>query len=170
MDEPPDLASSGNLGLIGSRSISLAVTGTIAAGVALAVGADAGLGTWAVIAAILAELVAFFLAHAYVDMLGEHLSQPRTPLWKRFEHACSHDVLLLVGGLPILLVFVVETMAGLNANLGANVALALLIALLGVFAIVAARRSGAPWPAALGEGVLAAALGALVLVLKLLLH
>lgn len=69
-----------------------------------------------------------------------------------------------------MLVFLVETAAGLNANLGANVALALLIGLLGVFAIVAARRSHAPWPAAFGEGVLAATLGTLVLVLKLLLH
>lgn len=104
------------------------------------------------------------------DMLGEHLSQPGTPLWKRFEKACSHDVLLLVGGLPLVVVFMVETAAGLNANVGADIALALLITLLGTFGTIAARRSKAAWPAAFGEGVLAAALGALVLVLKLFLH
>lgn len=170
MDNLSDLASSGDRRLITSRSMALAIYGTIAAGLALAVGTDAGLGTWAVVAAIFAELVGFFLAHAYADMLGEHFSQPGVRLWRRFEHACSHDVLLLVGGLPIVVVFMVETAAGVNASLGADVALGLLIALLGVFGAVAARRSGATWPAACGEGVLAAALGALVLVLKLFLH
>jgi hypothetical protein len=170
MPEPPDLAASSDRGLITSRSMALAIYGTIAAGLALAIGADAGLGTWAVITAVLAELLGFFLAHAYADMLGEHLSQPGTPLWKRFEKACSHDVLLLVGGLPLVVVFMVETAAGLNANVGADIALALLITLLGTFGTIAARRSKAAWPAAFGEGVLAAALGALVLVLKLFLH
>ena len=133
MPEPPDLAASSDRGLITSRSMALAIYGTIAAGLALAIGADAGLGTWAVITAVLAELLGFFLAHAYADMLGEHLSQPGTPLWKRFEKACSHDVLLLVGGLPLVVVFMVETAAGLNANVGADIALALLITLLGTF-------------------------------------
>lgn len=150
--------------------MALALYGTIAAGLALSIGTDTNLGTWVVVGAVLSELVGFFLAHAYADMLGEHLSRPGTGLWERFEHACSRDVLLLVGGLPIVVVFMVETAAGINANLSADIALVLLIAMLGIFGGVAARRAGASWAATVGEGVLAAALGTLVLVLKLLLH
>jgi len=170
MDTQPDLAPTGDQGLITPRSMALALYGTIAAGLALSIGTDTNLGNWAVVGAVLAELLGFFLAHAYADMLGEHLARPRTSLWERFRHACSHDVLLLVGGLPIVVLFMVETAAGINADVGADVALALLIALLGTFGAIAARRANASWPGALGEGVLAAALGSLVLVLKLLLH
>ncbi|MBO0730137.1 MAG: hypothetical protein J2P57_12825 [Acidimicrobiaceae bacterium] len=170
MRDTPDAASSADRGFITQRSMALALYGTLAAGFALSIGTDTNLGTWVVVAAVLAELVGFFLAHAYADMLGEHLSRPGTRLWERFEHACTRDLLVLVGGLPVVLLFIAESAAGIDASLGADIALALLVAMLGIFGCVAARRSHASWPAALGEGVLAAALGALVLVFKLLLH
>jgi hypothetical protein len=170
MRDAPDIASTGGTWLLSPRSTALAIYGTIAAGLALAIGTDTNLGTWAVVGAVFAELVGFFLAHAYADMLGEHLTHPGARLWERLWHACSEDVLILVGGLPIVIVFMVEIAAGLNANLGANIALALLVVLLGTFGAVAARRAQASWPASLGEGLLAAALGGGVVALKLLLH
>jgi hypothetical protein len=169
MQNAPD-ASTGRRGFLGPRSTALAIYGTVAAGMALAIGDDAGLATGALIAAILAELVGFFLAHAYADMLGEHLASPGTRLWRRLQHAFTQDVLLLVGGLPIVIVFALECAAGVTTDVGANVALALLIVLLGTFGMFGARRSRASWPESLGEGLLAAALGGGVLVLKLVLH
>lgn len=170
MDDVSNPTSTGDGGLINSQSMALAIYGTMAAGLALAIGADTGLANAAVIIAVLAELFGFFLVHVYADMLGERFSHPGVRFWKRFEHACFHDVLLLVGGIPVVVLFTVETFAGLSANLGADIALVLLIVLLGTFGAVGARRAYATWPAALSEGVLAAALGALVLLLKLLLH
>lgn len=170
MDDRPNLPSTGHRGLITSESMALAIYGTMAAGLALAIGTDARLGHWAIVAAVLAELLGFFLAHAYADMLGERLVQPGTRLWQRVRRACSQEVVLFVGGIPVVVVFVFEIAAGLNSNLSANIALALLIVLLGAFGVVAARRAHASWPAAFGQGLWASILGALVLALKLLLH
>ena len=170
MDDVPNPTPTSDRRFINSRSLGLAIYGTMAAGLALAIGADTGLASTAVIAAVLAELVGFFLVHVYADMLGEKFSHPGTRLWKRLENACLHDVLLLVGGIPVVVLFTVETIAGLNTNVGADIALVLLIVLLGTLGAFAARRAYAPWPAALGEGVLAAVLGGFVLLLKLLLH
>jgi uncharacterized membrane protein SirB2 len=170
MDDVSDPTSTSDRGFINSRSLGLAIYGTMAAGLALAIGADTGLANTAVIVAVLAELVGFFLIHVYADMLGEHISHPGTRIWKRFEHACLHDVLLLAGGIPVVVLFTLETVAGISTNLGADIALVLLIVLLGTFGAIAARRAYAAWPAALGEGLLAAVLGGLVLLLKLVLH
>ena len=49
----------------------LVMYGAIAAGVALAVGVDGHLGIVALLAAVLAGMVVFFVAHAYVDVVGE---------------------------------------------------------------------------------------------------
>lgn len=170
MDDRPNLPSTDRRGLITEESMALAIYGTMAAGLALAIGTDARLSHWAIVAAVLGELFGFFLAHAYADMLSERFVQPGTRLWQRVRHACSQEVLLFVGGIPVVVVFVFEIAVGLNASLSANLALGLLIVLLGTFGVVAARRAHATWPAAFGQGVWASLLGALVLVLKLLLH
>ena len=56
--------------MAGQGSLALAMYGAIAAGLALAIGADAALGVVALLVAVLAEMVVFFLAHAYVDVIG----------------------------------------------------------------------------------------------------
>jgi hypothetical protein len=150
--------------------MALALYGTIAAGLALAVGVDAALGTAAVIGVVVVELMVFFLAHAYVDMLGERFDHPGLRLSQRVRHACGHDVFLLFGGLPILLVFAVARAAGADTDVGADIALAAPILLLGGFGYVAARRGRAAMGGALGEGLFAALLGLGVLLLKLVLH
>ncbi len=156
--------------LFGPGSVALVLYGTIAAGLALAIASDTELTTWAVIAAVLAELVGFFSAHAYADMMAEQFEHPGLRLSSRLRHACGKDVVLVVGGMPIVLVFAVERAAGVGVDVGVDVVLALLIALLGVFGTLVARRGRSSWPMALGEGLLAAGLGAGVLALKLALH
>jgi type IV secretory pathway VirB2 component (pilin) len=165
-----DVASAADRGFFGPGSTALAIYGTIAAGMALAIGTDSGLSNWTVIGVVLAELIGFFLAHAYADMLGEHLSAPGTRLWQRLRHAFHHDVLLVVGGLPIVIVFGLEIAAGVDSDLATDIALALLVALLGAFGTFGARRGGASWAASVSEGLLAATLGAGVLGLKLVVH
>ena len=50
--------------------MALAMYGAIAAGLALAIGADAKLGIVALLTAEVIEMLVFFVAHAYVDVVG----------------------------------------------------------------------------------------------------
>jgi len=58
-------------GMAGQGSMALVMYGAIAAGLALAIGADAKLGIVALLAAMVIEMLVFFVAHAYVDVVGE---------------------------------------------------------------------------------------------------
>lgn len=60
-------------GMLGPGSMALAMYGAIAAGLALAIGVDAALGAVALLVVIVVELLVFFVAHAYVDLVGERL-------------------------------------------------------------------------------------------------
>ena len=51
-------------GMAGQGSMALAMYGAIAAGLALAIGADAKLGIVALLAAVVIEMLVFFVAHA----------------------------------------------------------------------------------------------------------
>ena len=57
-------------GMAGQGSMALAMYGAIAAGLALAIGADAKLGIVALLTAVVIEMLVFFVAHAYVDVVG----------------------------------------------------------------------------------------------------
>ncbi len=156
--------------MVSRGSIALALYGTMAAALALAIGTDATLTTAAVIGAAVAELGAFYLMHAYVDMLGERYDHPEFGLWKSLGHSVLRDIALPIGGAPIVAIYAIERGAGVEASIGANVALGVAGLLLGAVGALAARRAQASWPEAIGEGLVAALLGAAVLLVKLLLH
>jgi hypothetical protein len=156
-------------GMAGQGSIALAMYGAIAAGLALAIGADAALGVVALLVAVLAEMVVFFIAHAYVDVVGERYDHPERSLLERVVHGVQHGGMLLLGGLPVLVVFGAERLAGVDEDGSATGALVGLVLLLGGFGYVAARRGRSSRPRALGEGLIVALIGVGILLLKLLL-
>jgi hypothetical protein len=149
--------------------MALAMYGAIAAGLALAIGVDAALGVAALLLAVLAEMVVFFVAHAYVDVVGEKYDHPERNLWQRIAHGARHGGILLLGGLPVLVVFGVERLAGVDDDGSGTGSLVGLVLLLGGFGYVAARRGRSSRPRALAEGAVVALIGVGVLLLKLLL-
>lgn len=143
--------------------------GAIAAGLALAIGVDAALTAAALVAAVLTELVVFFVAHAYVDVVGERYDNPDHSLRDRIVHGITHASIVLLGGMPVVVIFGVEQLAGVNADDSATVAILGLIVVLGALGYVAARRGRASRRAALVESLVVALLGVGILTLKLLL-
>ena len=141
----------------------------MAAGLALAIGVDSSLAATAVIVAVVVELLVFFVAHACVDTLGGRYDHPGAGFRERASHAFRHDIFLLVGGLPILVIFAVERAIGIGPDRAATYALIAATALLGGFSYMAARLAGAPRSRAAGEALVAILLGAAVLLLKVLL-
>ncbi|MEP6651596.1 MAG: hypothetical protein ABJA74_17035 [Lapillicoccus sp.] len=154
-------------GMVGQGSMALAMNGAIAAGLALAIGADAALGVLALVVAVLAELAVFFVAHAYVDVVGERYDHPEYGLFERISHGGRHAAVLLLGGLPALVVFGVERLAGIDDDGSATGAMVGLVLLLGGFGYVAARRVQSSRGRAVGEGLVVALIGVGILTLKL---
>lgn len=155
--------------MLGPGSLALAMYGAIAAGLALAIGVDAALTAAALVAAVLTELVVFFVAHAYVDVVGERYDNPDHSLRDRIVHGITHASIVLLGGMPVVVIFGVEQLAGVNADDSATVAILGLIVVLGALGYVAARRGRASRRAALVESLVVALLGVGILTLKLLL-
>lgn len=155
--------------MLGPGSLALAMYGAIAAGLALAIGVDAALTAAALVAAVLTELVVFFVAHAYVDVVGERYDNPDHSLRDRIVHGFTHASIVLLGGMPVVVIFGVEQLAGVNADDSATVAILGLIVVLGALGYVAARRGRASRRAALVESLVVALLGVGILTLKLLL-
>lgn len=155
--------------MLGPGSLALAVYGAIAAGLAVAIGADAALSILALAVAVLVELGVFFVAHAYVDAVGERYDHPDYTLPQRLGHGLQHSAMVLLGGVPVLLVVVVEGIVGVDTDTGATVALVGLVPVLWVFGYLAARRGGSRAAAAVGEGSIVALIGVAILGLKLLL-
>ena len=154
----------------GPGSMALVLYGLIAAGLALAISVKAQLSTAVIVAAALAELVLFFVAHAYADVLGERYEHPEVQLTERVDHAVRHDVVLLLGGLPVIVIFGAARAAGVGASVGADLALGLPVLLFGAFGYLSARRGRVSRRSAFVEGLAVAVLAAAVLMLKLLLH
>jgi hypothetical protein len=152
--------------MVGQGTMALAMYGAIAAGLAQAIGADAALGVVALLVAVTAEMVVFFVAHAYVDVVGERYDHPERRLTERIAHGTRHAGALLLGGLPVLLVFGIERLAGINDDDSATGTVVGLVLLLG-FVYVAARRGQSSWGRSLLEGLVVALIGVGVLVLKL---
>src|SRR5690242_14180135 len=110
-------------GMAEQGSMSLAMYGAIAAGLALAVGVDGKLGVAALLVAVLVEMVVFFVAHAYVDVVSEKYDHPERRLGERMVHGTRHAAILLLGGLPVLVVFGMERLSGVDEDGSATGAL-----------------------------------------------
>ena len=149
--------------------MALAIYGAIAAGLALAIGVDGRLGLAALLIAVVVELMVFFVAHAYVDVVGERYDHPERGLLERIGHGTRHAAILLLGGLPVLAVFGVERLAGIDDDGSATGALVGLVLILGIFGYLAARRGLSTPGRALLEGLVVALIGVGILVLKMLL-
>ncbi len=59
----------------------------------------------------------------YADALGQRYDRPDSGWSSRVGYACRHDLALVLGGLPVLLVFVLERVAGLEVSRSATLLL-----------------------------------------------
>ncbi len=155
--------------LLGAGAVGLAVYGAIAVGLALAIGAETPASTLAVAVAASVELAVFYLAHVYADTLGRRYDRPGAGWGEPLRYACRHDVALVLGGLPVLVVYLVVAAARRSVDGAATVALVGLVVLLGGYGWLAARRGSASRRAALAQAGVTAVLGLGVLALELLL-
>jgi len=109
------------------------------------------------------------VAHAYVDVVGEKYDHPEYRLGERLAHGTRHAAILLLGGIPVIVVFGLERAAGVDEDGSATGALVGLTLLLGIIGYAAARRGRVAPGRAVLEGLVVALIGVAILLLKLLL-
>jgi hypothetical protein len=112
----------------------------------------------------------YWLAHVYVGLHTRRLEDPAAGIWHRVATSARHEVSVLKGGLPAVLVYLAGTLLGLGAGSAAAVAVYFSVALLVCVGYVAAHLAGRTGAAALVDASVAGLFGVAVVVLKTLLH
>ncbi|MBO3083196.1 hypothetical protein [Cellulomonas fengjieae] len=113
--------------------------------------------------------VTYWLAHVYADAIGGRFEDVEHSSGSRLKHALRNNTGVLLGSLPVLAVFSLGRLLGLGVVDAAFLALWFTVALLAAVAALAAHRAGVRGAALVGESLLAAGFGLLVIVLKYLL-
>jgi hypothetical protein len=146
------------------------VYGTIAVGAVLAAESTRRETYGDTIAATVLVLVLYWLAHTYATVVGDRLAERQTLTARRLWRAFVHEAALVKGAaLPIALL-VVLWMTSVSLVTGLNAALWTCAADLVVFEVVATVRSRATGILRFGEVALGVALGAGILVVRVVLH
>ena len=113
--------------------------------------------------------VTYWLAHVYADAIGGRFEDTDHSTHHRLRHALKNNTGVLLGSLPVLVVFLIGRLIGLDVQDSAFLSLWFTVAMLAAVAAFAAHRAGVRGAALLGETALAAGFGMLVIVLKLIL-
>jgi hypothetical protein len=146
-----------------------AIYGTIVASAVIAATGAGHKSPGLVLAATVATLLVFWLAHVYADFLDHGVRHARADLRVLAAIMGQELSMLAAPALPIL--FLLLGALGLFGEaLAVRLALWSGVAQLFGWGIDAARRRGRPWPAALLSGLINGAFGLVIIILEVLLH
>ncbi len=116
-------------------------------------------------------LVVYWLAHVYVDVLAAQLEGVDSRMLpRRFVDSMGGEATVLVGGLPVVVVYVVAAAAGASQSRAGYIALMFLVVMLFTVGLLGARRAGLSGGKALVEAAAAGCFGVLIVIMKALLH
>ncbi|MEZ0447059.1 hypothetical protein [Cellulomonas sp. ICMP 17802] len=113
--------------------------------------------------------VTYWLAHVYADAVGGRFEDVDHSSGHRLKHALRNNTGVLLGSIPVLVVFAIGRLFGMGVVDAAFLALWFTVAMLAAVAALAAHRAGVRGAALVGETALAAVFGLLVIVLKYIL-
>jgi len=161
-EEPRDL-----LGLI--RGGEGAITGTVVCAAAIAIGTEHGGTIGRLILVIMGTVAVYWVAHLHAVTLGRALAHRHHPL-AALRFALRETLPILGASVVPLAVLLVAFVLGAEVRTSAWIALGATVALLTVYSYVAGARGGMDLRGRLACAVAGAAVGMLVVVLKIGLH
>ena len=147
-----------------------AVYGSFLAASVVGVAYEAGQGARAMTVSLFGSMLVFWLAHAWSEIVGERIAQglafgPRTALaiargeWPLVEAAVLPTAVLALAWAGVW-----------SRETGARLAFAAAVVQVAGWGLLAARRSGGSWPAAVLLAAVEGALAVLLLLLERLVH
>ena len=86
--------------------------------------------------------VTYWLAHVYADAIGGRFEDTDHSTHHRLRHALQNNTGVLLGSLPVLVVFVIGRLLGMDVTNSAFLALWFTVAMLAAVAAFAAHRAG----------------------------
>ncbi|MCE3553255.1 hypothetical protein LWC33_17545 [Pseudonocardia sp. RS11V-5] len=147
--------------------LAQAIYGTVIGAAGIAVGSAHG-DLREIVLTVVVTVAVYWAAERYADVLAAAVHAEGR--WERVRGALRRGLPVVEAGLSPLVVLVVLALLTGRLALAVFVALGLATLMLGGFGHAAARRAGATRFAAFGWGLCSAALGGLVIGLKMLLH
>ena len=121
------------------------------------------------LAAVVA-LGVYWLAHVYIAAQSRQFGGDTGTMRHRIAVAAGHESSVLKGGAPAIVVYLVGTLAGLDSERAAALAVYFSVALLMGVGWLAAHRAGKTGAAALVDAAVGGLFGLVVVVAKVLLH
>lgn len=144
--------------------------GAIVAGAMLAVSSAHPEDTAHVALATALVTAIYWLAHVYVEAVGDRFRDQEQPMHRRIVNAMRESRELLAGALPPIAVFLGARLLGADVQTAAQVALWFTVGLLVLAGAGAAYLAGVRGRMLVAESLIAGGFGLLVILLKYLLH
>ena len=145
------------------------ITGTVVCAAAIAAVTGHVDTTAQLSLAILGTVAIYWIAHLHATTIGSSLTHGHHPL-AAFKHAFWHTLPIAGASVVPLGVLLATTLFGASLRTAAFTALFATIGLLGVYSYLAGIRAGLDTAGRVASAVAGAALGLLVVLLKMLLH
>jgi hypothetical protein len=118
----------------------------------------------------LTALTVYWLAHAYIGAQSMQFEGDSRHALHRVAAALGHEASVLKGGLPAVVVFVTAVLVGVEEGTAASLAAYFSVALIVLAGYLASHRVGRTGLALVIDTSLAALLGLVVIIGKVLLH
>jgi hypothetical protein len=123
-----------------------------------------------VIAGVVVTTMVFALAHAWAQALGRSGAERRPLDRHAFRHAIGHEWAIVEAAIPATAVLLFAAFGLYKTETGLWIAVLLNVGLLFVWGVGVRRLSGGTFLQALGAGLASAALGLVLVLLKILVH
>jgi hypothetical protein len=155
-----------------TRNPATTIYGTIVAAALVAGEDDADVGIGYIIGTVLATLVVYWLAHVYADLLApdDHAENPGHPTRHEIAIALVDEWGHVAGGLGPVATLLIAHLAGASVELAVDLALGVAVAELAWWGVLSARKAELHGGWVLLYALLAALLGGLIVVLKVVFH
>jgi hypothetical protein len=155
-----------------ARNPSTTIYGTLVAAALVAGEGDADVAIPIIIGTVLLTLVVYWLAHVYADLLApdDHAERPGHPTRHELLVAMADEWGHVAGGLGPAAALLLAWLFRASTELAVDIALGVAVAELAGWGVLAARKADLHGAWMLLYAFLAAVLGGLIVVLKVLFH
>ncbi len=128
---------------------------------------DDSLSEGEILLSLAATMVAFWIAHAYANLLAGHASGGRLPTWRQVRAGLAHEWSIVQAAMPAAGALLLGVIGMLSQTAAKDTAIGIGLVGLAGWGWILARRDRLSPGRALAVGLASAALGAVVIAVKL---